>query len=196
MAADPESSALVPSTAQREQIVQLLCTHFANDHLTVEELESRLDRAYQARSIAELSALIEGLPAAIADAPASATAPASAALVPARGRIGAVFGSTERRGAMVVPAHLQVTAVFGSVELDLRKAMFGPGVTEIHASAVLGSIALYVPPGVQVESDGSPVLGSFEVNLPEGVSGPGPVVRITGRAVLGSVEARRAPESE
>ena len=192
MPAEHEPPALAPSTAQREQIVQLLCAHFANDHFTVEELESRLDRAYQARSLIELNELVAGLPAIAAPA-AEATSARAAALadVPATGRIAAVLGSTERRGAIMVPAYLHVSAILGSVELDLREAVFGARVIEIHASAVFGSISVYVPPGVRMECDGTPVLGSFEADVPNAETDGGPVIRLTGRAIFGSVDAQR-----
>jgi hypothetical protein len=44
------SEYLLPSSlpAARERAVELLCAHFAADHLTAEELERRLDLAHAA----------------------------------------------------------------------------------------------------------------------------------------------------
>ena len=38
----------------RERVIQTLCAHYANDHLSTQELEVRFDSAYKAESRAEL----------------------------------------------------------------------------------------------------------------------------------------------
>ena len=48
---------------RRERTIELLCEHFARDHLEAEELEELIDRAHQATSLTALDALLEGLPA-------------------------------------------------------------------------------------------------------------------------------------
>ena len=42
----------------RERAIQTLCAHYANDHLTTQELEARFDLAYKATSATELRALV------------------------------------------------------------------------------------------------------------------------------------------
>jgi predicted membrane protein len=82
--------------------------------------------------------------------------------------------------------------VLGNVELDLRDAVIGIGVSFIEAVAVMGNIEITVPPDVAVESDGDTLLGSFVVKYKGGVT-PGAAtglrtVRITGTAYAASVE--------
>ena len=48
---------------RRELAIARLSQHFAQDHLSVEELESRFERAYRATSVSELDALVADLPA-------------------------------------------------------------------------------------------------------------------------------------
>ena len=72
---------------EREEAVQALCAHYAQDHLTTGELEHRFERVYGASTAVELRTVFEGLPAlrqlpAVAGAPLYAIAPPSAA--PAR----------------------------------------------------------------------------------------------------------------
>jgi hypothetical protein len=55
----------------REQTIDALCQHFADDRLSMAELERRLDRATTARTRGELAALLNDLPSAGAPAPAS-----------------------------------------------------------------------------------------------------------------------------
>ena len=47
----------------RERVVQALCAHYAQDRLTMEELESRLARAQRASSQLQLASLVTDLPA-------------------------------------------------------------------------------------------------------------------------------------
>ena len=49
--------------AERERIVEQLSAHYAEDHLTTQELEERFDRAYRAASAADLLAVVARLPA-------------------------------------------------------------------------------------------------------------------------------------
>jgi predicted membrane protein len=84
--------------------------------------------------------------------------------------------------------------VAGSVELDLRDAVIGIGVSVIEAVAVMGNIEITVPPDVAVESEGDSLLGSFVVKY-KGPASPASAtglrtVRIIGTAYLSSVEIR------
>ena len=51
------------SDRERERVVDLLSAHAAEGRLTLEELDTRIDRAYAARTRAELTALMTDLPA-------------------------------------------------------------------------------------------------------------------------------------
>jgi len=50
---------------ERERAVQALASHFAQDHLTTQELELRFEQVYRAASSAELQSLLGGLPALV-----------------------------------------------------------------------------------------------------------------------------------
>ncbi len=185
-------------TPMREAVVQRLGEQFAADRLTLEELERRLDLAYQARSTDELAALTVDLPA---HASLTTVRPSGASLTHERGAmsrtISATFGNIERRGDMDVPARLEVRARFGNVVLDLREAAFPP-FAEIDISCVFSNVEIYLPPGVRVENDGSGVLGSFTCAVTPGAMpmvGTAPVVRLRGRAVFGNVDVGTQPEA-
>jgi hypothetical protein len=120
--------------------------------------------------------------------------PASYPLAPetARGGVVSFLSSNEREGRWELPRHFRALAVLGNVELDLRDAVIGIGVSFIEAVAVMGNIEITVPPDVAVESDGDSLLGSFVVKY-KGNATPGAanglrVVRITGTAYAASVE--------
>src|SRR3989337_1259812 len=72
---------------------------------------------------------------------------------PARGGVVSFLSSNELEGPWELPRHFRALAVFGNVELDLRDAVIGLGVSVIEAVAVMGSIEITVPPDITVASD-------------------------------------------
>ena len=110
----------------------------------------------------------------------------------ARGGVVSFLSSNEREGRWELPRHFRALAVLGNVELDLRDAVIGIGVSLIEAVAVMGNIEITVPPDVAVESEGDSLLGSFVVKY-KGSTTPAAAtglrtVRITGTAYASSVE--------
>lgn len=179
---------------QRDAVAKRLSEQFAADRLSLDELERRLDLLYQARSPADLSALTADLPAPVAMA--SPAVRGSHGVVTRS--IRTVLGNVTRSGAMELPALLDVRSVLGNIELDLRDASFGP-FTEIAIRSVLGNVDITLPVGVRVENDGDGFLGSFECHIAPGAMpmvGTAPVVRLTGRAVLGNVEVYSAENGQ
>jgi hypothetical protein len=110
----------------------------------------------------------------------------------ARGGVVSFLSSTEREGRWELPRHFRVLAVLGNVELDLREALIGIGVSVIEAVAVMGNIEITVPPDVGVECDGDSLLGSFVVKYKGSVTAASAIglrtIRITGTAYVSSVE--------
>jgi hypothetical protein len=176
--------------AARERAVERLSIHYARDQLTLDELESRLERAYAARTAEALDAVLSGLPALSRGNEAAA----SPAVTEARERrtFAAVMGGVVRRGAWVVPKQINAIAFMGGIELDLREATLSGAGTEISVFAVMGGVVVIVPPNVRLEVDGFAFMGGFEDQLKQPASGDpnAPVVRVTGFAFMGGLEAR------
>lgn len=111
---------------------------------------------------------------------------------PAGDGVVSFLSSNEREGRWELPRHFRALAVLGNVELDLRDAVIGIGVSVIEAVAVLGNIEIIVPPDVTVECDGDSLLGSFVVKYKGRLAGAGAggarTVRITGTAYASSIE--------
>jgi hypothetical protein len=102
------------------------------------------------------------------------------------------LSSNERNGRWQLPRKFRALAVLGNVELDLREAEVGYGLSEIEAVSVMGNVEITVPPDITVECDGGGLLGSFTLKY-EGPASPGAAnrektVRITGNAYAGNVE--------
>src|SRR5256885_175917 len=159
-------TSLVALRDRREQVIALLTQRFTDDVFDVDELDRRLDRAHSATSLAELDDLIKDL-----DAPAASTAIAvrTDALVvrddpnrAAEKKIWCVMSGLDRKGRWVVPRKMNVKVFWGGGRLDFREADFGPGVTELHVSCIMGGFEVIVPPNLSVDVDASAIMGGFD----------------------------------
>jgi hypothetical protein len=203
--APPAPSPRPAPRVTRERVVAHLSELFSRDEISLSEFEERVTAAYAASTPDALAALAPGLRPALG-APARSPAPrsrrprAAAGGVPApraahagSTRVTAVLGSVQKADLDTVPRHVEVRSMVGSVELDLRRASFAPGSTEIEVNAVAGNVELRLPSHVQVENREKGLLSSLE--LKEGPTassaGSGTRVLITGRLVLSSVTVTR-----
>lgn len=183
----------------RQQAIDALCEHFANDVLSVEEFERRVDSAHKAESAEDLRKLLSdlptgGLPVRREDA-APAVADRTRASVPAsrvkeRGFMMAALGGVERKGRWIPARQNYAVAIMGGIVLDFREALLPPGETEVWIFTAMGGANVIVPPGLTVESDGIALLGGFE-HRDNAVANPdpdAPILRVRGLAVMGGVE--------
>ena len=191
-------SSLTPTTAalrhRREVTIARLCEHFASDHLEAEELEELIDRAHRAESVAALDNLLAGLPE-LSAAPGAATPLQRLPSAPEHQVVIAVMGGADRKGPWVPARNLYVTAVMGGAVLDFRHAQMEPGVTNLYVLAIMGGVEIVIPPGLRVESNGIGIMGGFEhadVREDQG-TGVGPVLRVSGAAIMGAVEIKERP---
>ena len=175
-----------PEPEARERVVEVLTRLFAEDRITSEDLEARLERVYRAASARQLEAVVADLPAALP----AAEAPGVPAPTGALPRIAALFSGQEQRVTGVVPRQLEVRSRFGYVELDLTRATFEPGVTEIDVRAFMGYVQIRLPSGVRVDCRGQALFGFFSLKGARRAGGEDApaVVRITGRASFGFAE--------
>lgn len=199
---DDQDKTLPPASGLRNQVIDSLTELFASDGLTLEEFESRLDQAHRADSVDELRAL---LPAPVGPTPQVRShrglpvrrAPEGA--VRARSLAFGFWGGTQRSGAWIPARRNYAVAFQGGVELDLREARFGPGVTDIWVFCAMGGVNVIVPPDLQVDFGGIGIMGGFDAEAgARGVEDPdAPVVRIRGVAIWGgaAVEIRQPGES-
>src|SRR5690606_10770849 len=93
----PPPPTLAALRQHRERTIALLSEHFVRDNLEAEDLENLLDRAHRAATIAELDALVQGLPA-LAAAPGTGSALAHPDEVRDHQFVVAVMGGAERTG--------------------------------------------------------------------------------------------------
>jgi hypothetical protein len=183
--------AVVPVGAVRERVIQTLTEAFANDILSVAELEERLEKAYRAQTADEAMALIAGLPQK--PAPGMAVAAMDDFSQPARQRerVVSIMSSQHRRGAWSVPRQVNVVGVFSDTTIDITHATLPKDIIDIHVNVVFANMTIVVPPGMYVENR----VGSFAASVesePALALAPmkagTPVVRVTGNCVFGNLE--------
>ncbi len=183
----------------RQKAIDALCEHFANDALSVEEFERRVDQAHKARGMEDLRRILSDLPSgelpvvreeAAAPSPARWQGTVPASRVRERGWVVAALGGVEKSGRWVPARRTFGVAVMGGLELDFREALLPPGVTEVWLFTLMGGADIIVPPGLSVESDGVAILGGFEHREEVAVNShpDAPLLRLRGAAFLGGVD--------
>ena len=171
---------------ERDRTIELLSEHFAQDNLTLDQLEQRIDLAYQASSIPALRELTKDLQTDAGAVVARTAAPLPEVFAPERDRIVSIMANTKRRGTWQPPRHLDVLCVMSETLLDLTEARLHAGVTEIHLRTLMASVKVILPPGVRVVVQPSAFMAevSDEVLEQPPVGSQAPVVRITGRVIM------------
>ncbi|HZD64919.1 MAG TPA: DUF1707 domain-containing protein [Acidimicrobiales bacterium] len=179
----PPDRVLRASDADREATATTLREHCGEGRLALDELSWRLEATFAARTRGELDQVLADLP--------TVSRPAAPEVPPRRKASWTVsiLGSSSRRGRRRLGRSARVVTVLGSCELDLRGAeVEGPELV-VTAVALLGSVDITVPDGIEVELSGIPVLGSSQAHLRDVPTTPGaPRVRVRAVPVLGSVD--------
>lgn len=195
----------VPSFARaREQKIEELSSHFANDDLSLEDLERRIERVYKATNLAELEAITADLRAVAPAAgsqvarPTDASRPSAVAVAlpeTQETRLLAIMGETRRMGRWAVSQRTRVLAVMSDTKLDLTQAVLPAGIVDLHVSAVMSNVKITVPEGMRVINEMHAIMASVNSNADE-LPRPGdregllPVVRLTGTAFMAEVRVR------
>jgi len=191
----PEQRPLVSLADERERVVQQLSDHFANDRLSLEELETRIELAYKASSTADLQRLTADLPS-VAASPVPAPLPADeTVMAPDRERLFSVMSETRRRGGWIVPQRLDLIALMSDTTIDLTQAALPTGIIDIHVRSICAAVKIVVPPGIQVVSRLSSLMSSIRGSGEPNVGGgeewkTGTVVRLSGWALMAEVQTK------
>ncbi len=177
---------------EREHTVQTLCAHYAQDHLTTQELETRFESVYRAASLEELRALTFGLPVLAPTVAAPAPLPMYSVAAPSEARLEkrflAIMAEVRRQGLWIVPSRVKASCWMGTIRIDLREAQIPEGGVDIDATAVMGEVRIILPPGLHADVDGLAVMGEFSDRTAGTASTlAAPAVRVRGEAVMGAV---------
>lgn len=193
------------SDDDRNTVAEVLRKAAGEGRIDLEELDERLEAAYRAKTYGELVPITADLPVSPVRHPQPAPQPAPQPVRPPLPHHGlpvgagyatsvAVMSETKRVGGWVVEDHHNAFALMGSVLLDLREARFSSHEIVINASAVMAEVKIVVDAGTTVVVEGVGVMGEFSESRPKVPFDPtlgGPVVRIRGLALMGSVHVQR-----
>jgi len=195
-----DSSVPVPSLSRaREEKISELSTHFANDDLSLEDLERRIERVYKAASVAELEDITADLRrATTSNAPlpvgkSSSKKVAGRKYELASARLLSLMSSTRRVGRWAVPQKLDVVAIMSDTKIDFTHAAMPGGMVDVHIRAIMASCKLVVPPNVRVINETHSVMSNVRSRadelLPDGAltTLDSPVIRLTGLALMSDV---------
>lgn len=178
------NSSVPAADTDRIQMAQLLTDAAAQGRLDLSEYETRLSKAYAAQTYAELDRLSADLPG-IANTRRGACKPAPSTLLLA------IMSAFQRRGRWNVPQKLTTFTLWGGGVVDLRYADFTSPDVNIRAYSIMGGQTILLPPEVNVEIDGTGLMGGFDHNIDEHGSPGAPRVRIKGFAFWGNVGVKR-----
>ncbi len=192
----PDPSQLRISDDDRHKVAEVLRQAAGEGRIDLDELDQRLEATYAAKTYGELVPLTVDLP--VAGRPQPVTPPRPA---PVQQPVGArysgsvaIMSETKRVGAWIVEDHHSAFALMGSVVLDLREAQFESHDVTINASAVMGEVKVVVNAGTTVVVEGAGVMGEYteqRPRVPFDAEQGGPVVRLRGFALMGSVHVQR-----
>jgi hypothetical protein len=185
----------------REQKISELSQHFANDDLSLDELERRIEQVYKAASVSELDAITSDL--RVSQLPATAR-PSSAPVTNARmdygtsnlpapnSRLLAVMSESRRTGRWLVPQRLDVVAVMADTKIDLTNAVMPAGGAEFHVRSLWAACKIIVPPEMRVINEMHAIMASVVSKADEmeaeGAKRHGPTLRLTGTAFMAEVK--------
>ena len=183
------------SDDDRNRVAEALRHAAGEGRIDLEELDERLEAAYRAKTYGELVPITADLPVA----PVRHPVPAPQSVRPAQtgsmySSSVAVLSESKREGTWIVPDEHTAFALMGSVLLDLREAAFTSHEVVINASSVMGEVKVIVDAGTTVIVDGFGVMGEFKearAKVPFDADQGGPVVRVRGMALMGSVHVQR-----
>ena len=172
---------ILVTDAERDVALELLRGASVDGRLTLEDLAERTEMVHLARTRDDVAAATAGLAAPL---PAPTTAVEHQR---------AVLSSIERRGRWRLARRSRFSAVRGSIELDLREAIIPGAAVESDVRAVLGSVTIFVPAGVEVIPSGGGLLFSQDVQVPATTRAGAPVIRLRVSGALGSVSVSSRP---
>jgi hypothetical protein len=169
----------------RERAIRLLTDAYAYDEITEFEFERRLAQL----SLAATPGMINSVVADLGQRSGLVRDPVPGYLpAPIEGKIVGFMSETRRKGPWRVPQRLTLRAIMSDVKIDLRYAVIPPGCT-IEVRAVMASVSIIVPPGLNVAFHVNPFMGAAGSDADDVMMGNSHV-HVHGSAIMAEVRVR------
>ncbi len=182
-----ETGQLRASHEDRDAVIETLRVAAGDGRLTAEELDERLEIAFNAKTYGELAILTSDLPVSAASATvAPAVEPKDIV------KISCTSGHAARGGRWIVPRRMEVKVTSGHVRLDLTEAVITHPVLDIDAEVRSGHLSIVTRPGIAVDTDDVQVRsGRVGVKTPWGTDVPVVLrINLSGKVGSGHISAR------
>ncbi|MGC2191382.1 MAG: DUF1707 domain-containing protein [Candidatus Dormiibacterota bacterium] len=185
-AASP-SGAILASDRERDRLVERLSAACADGRLDLADFSDRLEAALSARTMTDIHALEADLGQSAPVHPAVATPGGTSWIV-------GIMSTAVRRGRWVLQPKSHALAVMGECTLDLRGAEVSASYSHITATAVMGTVRVIVPEGIDVAVDGVAIMGAKTLRISSASPLPGsPIIAVTAFALMGQVSVVTKP---
>ncbi|MFD8542525.1 DUF1707 domain-containing protein [Streptomyces sp. NPDC059649] len=162
----------------RETAVQRLQEAYADERVSHEEMEERLDQVLTAKTHSELASALASLPGENPDTTST---------------IAAAGGRIHRGGTWRVPRILKVESAYGRVDLDLSRAVIEHPAVDIELQLGTGGAKITVPRDAIVEVEGLHTgWKDLRYKPPRRARSGGPRIRISGAMGFGRLKIRHA----
>lgn len=183
--------ALLASDRERDQLVERLSAACADGRLDLAAFSDRLEAALSARTRADIKRLE-------ADLGQPAPTPVAVSAGSGTSWFVGIMSSAVRKGRWVLQPRSHALALMGECTLDLRGAEVLASHSHINAVAIMGSIHVIVPEGIDVDLDGLAIMGAKSMRIGTTRPLPGsPVIRVTALALMGEVSVvAKAPKGQ
>jgi hypothetical protein len=178
------------SDADRERAADTLRRAAGLGRLTMEELDERLNAAYEARTRAELERLVVDVVAEADEAPTHR-------MPVRRGEGGAkwlvsIMGGSDRRGRWRLSERVTAVNIMGGSDLDLNDAELAEEHVELTVFSLMGGSDIYIPDGLNVEVSDFAFMGGNGVDIGDARPDPGgPVLRLRLISIMGGTDVKR-----
>lgn len=185
------------SDSDRDQVMTVLSSAYAEGRLTREEHDERLAAATSARTFDDLIPLTRDLVPLHTPLGSNLPAEQEGVRLPVIDRhstgdsetLIAVFGGSSRKGVWRARRRINTFALFGGNDLDFTEAIFENDVIEINGFWMFGGCDIKVPAGVEVRDEVVGIFGGSDVKDTRPAPG-GPVLVIKGIALFGGCDVK------
>lgn len=182
-----EASQLRASHEDRDAVIETLRVAAGDGRLSADELDERLEIAFNAKTYGELAVLTSDLPVSPGTSAVAPTVTPKEVV-----RIDCRSGHVARDGQWVIPRRMEVKVTSGHVKLDLTQAIISHRALDIEVDVRSGHLNIVTKPGIAIDSDELLIRsGHVGVKTPWGQDVPVRLqVNLSGRVGSGHISAR------